>query len=314
MRDFLTRHLGDVVIPVVCCLFGAIAALFGVWWSNKHSRKLAGQTGGLKRRMFGWAIGSHEIREREIWCFCFPKITADRSVVEIHLSLFNKGDLSCEGVLATINAAKDLISPYSEKEFSKTHTAYPAVLVDQIQRAVSDIDDTYRHISYSLPALHPKASHRICEFIFLRPSIDLQNSTTAKTKDKKFVEFHWQMSLSWPLEFAAVATDCVPIRSSLEVYGFHADSPPEALQMLRRVATPSVEEGQRDAEMREHHVRFLGLKLSETFVIDKRSVALFRIAEMSTTAVTAPFTSRALRPKTELLDIKPGRRKRSSKR
>jgi hypothetical protein len=310
---FLSKHTVDVVIPVACAAFVILAALIGVWWGNRHSRKLARESGALKQRKLGLFIGNHEIHEREIWCYCFPEHEADKVCIMMDLQIINKGGLTCDGVTVTINTAKDLLSSYSPKKGLSTHKVYPSVLEDDFKRAVADTDDMHRHVSYTLPPIHPKAAAILSEWIFLQQTVDIPESTGVKTKDNKKVEMQWRMSLSWPMTVATIATDCEPTTVKLEIFGVRADSIPDALQQLRRVAgnTParqSLPTGLKKSSA-EHHIRFFKLKQSQCENIDKKVVIVFEVEEMKQTILKEPLTSLSMNPKVELLDIKPGKQR-----
>jgi hypothetical protein len=310
---FISKHTVDVVIPVACAVVAILAGLLGVWWGNRHSRKLARESGALKQRNLGLFIGNHEIHKREIWCYCFPEHDANKTCVMMDLQIVNKGGLTCDGVVVTINTAKDLLSSYSPKKGHLLHKVYPSVLEGDIKRAVADTDDLHRHFSYTLPPIHPKSGAVLSEWLFLKQTVDIPESTGVKTKDNKKVEFQWRMSLSWPMTLSVIATDCEPTIAKLEIFGVRADSIPDALQQLRRVAGQTQARQSPLTDLKkspaEHHIRFFRLKQSQRENIDGKLVVVFKVAEMKATILHEHLVSLFMKPKVELLDIKPGKQR-----
>src|SRR3954465_13686001 len=114
----------ETTIAIVAIVVGIV----GVWWQNRHSRKLAQETGDLKQRSIGLFIGQHELRDREVWCYCFPEHEASRVCVVMKLLIFNKGGVTCDGVIVTINTVKDLLSTYRPKSGAPLFKVFPSVL------------------------------------------------------------------------------------------------------------------------------------------------------------------------------------------
>lgn len=292
-----------IVIP-------AIIALVAVRLQKRDNRQLARETGDLKQRKLGLFIGNQEIHEREIWCYCFPKQEADKSIVVLDLQIVNTGDLTCDGVTMVIDTVKDLLSGYSPPKVHMTHQVYPSVLGDSFKRAVANTDDLHRHVSYTLPPIHPKSLVNIGEWLLLKQTVNIPQSVPTKTKDNKRFNVQYQMSLSWPMTLALVATDCEPKTVHVEIFGVQARSTPEALEQLFKIATNPSSNSETEAQTAKHHVRVFILKQGESHNIDNKSATIFNVDIMQQVTTNAPLTSLAMKPKVELLDIKPGTQRR----
>ena len=276
------------------------------------------ESGAPKRRSVGLFLLNHEIHSNETWCYCFPDYAADTTCVMLRLQVLNKGEFTCDGAVLTVEAARDLLSAYSPKKGHQTHTAYPAILKDDFKRAVGETDNLHRHVSYALPPIHPRTAVALDDFMFLGPTVDIPESTEVKTKDRKAVAMTWRMSLSWPMDLILTATDCRPLKAHLDIFGVKATTVSQALQTLLRVAsTPPNKQQPRLSLLKrllsqltprkapESHIRFLLLKESRSYTIDKKKVITFEVEAMERAVLRAPLDSLSMRPKVELLDIQP---------
>jgi hypothetical protein len=120
------------------------------------------------------------------------------------------------------------------------------------------------------------------------------------------------------MDLILTATDCRPLKAHLDIFGVKATTVSQALQTLLRVAsTPPNKQQPRLSLLKrllsqltprkapESHIRFLLLKESRSYTIDKKKVITFEVEAMERAVLRAPLDSLSMRPKVELLDIQP---------
>src|ERR1017187_8851771 len=197
LNEYIQTHEWDILLAVVCAVLGIAGGLVGIWWSNRHTRKIAQESGSFNKPKLELFIFSQPIKPKEIWCFLLPGNEDDCCLIKISLAIINSGTLQCDNPSLTIETLKEILVPNE----GIAREPFPAVLEDHFKRALGnthnfnpeafpitreagkipsitkDSDEAFAHVSHSLPSISPKAAGVIEEAFILRPTVNLNMRT-----------------------------------------------------------------------------------------------------------------------------------------
>jgi hypothetical protein len=158
-----------------------VACAWYAYATYRDSRRVAEASGVFRKarvRMHLCGIALDDDPQIDLWCFVHPGGFGDVAIFPMPFCIENQGDGALSDAIFTFEAGGESII-----EEAVPGSVRPAVMADEVKRAVVSVTEAIHEVSHRIPMIGPKGGGLIEELLRLEPTIDYPSSTKATTKD-----------------------------------------------------------------------------------------------------------------------------------
>lgn len=213
VRSFSERVEILLLVPV------SLIAAWLAYSANRHARSVARASRVFAKSepkifLFGRPLDAAE-PAIDLWCFLHPGKFTDVAIYSLPFTIENHGDAALRDAIFTFEAGWEGVL---EDRFV-VGEAKPAVMADELNRAVGPEEGHTKEASHRIPVVGAKSAGIVSELVRLMPTIDRPHKTKTKLPDGRGVTltittdivvlcrvrlFNEDIHLDYPFKIAAI--------------------------------------------------------------------------------------------------------------
>jgi hypothetical protein len=192
---------------LVGAAIGAVLTLATVRASRSDARRLAIESGALRRSIIELSLFGHTTNQREmtIW-FVHPGPRDATAIFACPFAIHNSGDKSTGELLVTITAPKGMIASDDVLDFE----VIPAVLTTDMRRSVATYENLCQS-SYVIPSLGPGATALIEEAFWLEVNQGIPGAADVKLKDGVPLRVKYAVNMKYVMSVRVSSQEASPL-------------------------------------------------------------------------------------------------------
>lgn len=221
----------NLIVGIAGIIIGAIST----WWSISHSRRIAIESGALKKvapsiYFFKKNIFRNPI-ESTNWILLCPK-DAELTVYSLSFQVANEGDATLDSPVLTVQGSIDCIKDVPDNIFK--HECIPGVMKESVKRSIVNLGN-FNQISYLLPYIVNNSAVEITDFFCFINTVNIPAKGDVPLSDGTIAKYTVAYSFSYILSIGLLTKGYQPVKCDLKMMCLPADSIDEAKDILARV-------------------------------------------------------------------------------
>lgn len=217
---------------------GAIFGAIFTWWSISQSRRLAVESGALKKAIPLIYFLKQKDLTRNLrnpigntnWVLLCPK-DANLTIYSLSFQVANEGDDLLDSPVFMVQGSIDCIKNTPEHLFKLE--CNPGVLKDSIKRSIINLGK-FNQISYILPDIGNNSALELTDCFCFTNTVNVPVAGEALSLDGIKVRYSAKFAFSYILSLGLLARDYPSIKHDLKMMCLPADSIEEAKDILGR--------------------------------------------------------------------------------
>lgn len=224
----------NLIVGIAGIIIGAFIGAVFTWWSISQSRRLAVESGALKKAapsiyFLKKDLFKNPIESIEFVLLC-PK-DAELSVFPLSFQVANEGDAPLDSPVFTIQGSIDCVKDVPADVLRKK--IVPAVMAESYKRATVNLGN-FNQISYMLPCIGNHAAIEVTDCFCFRNTVNVPVTGETKFSDGTKTKYKFSYSFSYLLSLSLLTKDYPTVQSDLRMMCLPADSIDEAKDLLEK--------------------------------------------------------------------------------